>query len=144
MTQERPFSLGSGIASAMNDQRGQAPAPVAGTGMTDPAELARLITMIRAAEASDPVRARSILIGEFTVIASRVPEDLIPILQSLSRTEAAVVRFLGWGRSNADIATLLNMTENTVRTHLNNAIHKLQVDGARGLNSLAGLLFHPL
>jgi DNA-binding NarL/FixJ family response regulator len=54
------------------------------------------------------------------------------------------MRFLGWGRSNSDIASLLNIHENTVRTHLNNAIGKLEVDGSRGLACLAGLLFHPL
>jgi DNA-binding CsgD family transcriptional regulator len=138
-----PASAG-GIASAMNDQRGPAPPTRPGAGVDDPAELMRLISMIRAAEATDPARQRDMEIGEFTVSGARIPADMIAPLQTLSRTEAAVMRFLGWGRSNADIGTLLNMTENTVRTHLNNAIHKLEVDGARGLNSLAGLLFHPL
>ena len=135
-----------GIASAMNDERGRVPAApaVAGDGVTDPAELARLITLIRAAESADTNRARDVSVGEFVVAGGRVPVTLIEPLQALTRTEAAVLRFLGWGRSNADIANLLNMTDNTVRTHINNAVQKLNVDGARELNSVAGLLFHPL
>ncbi len=58
--------------------------------------------------------------------------------------EAAVLRFLGWGRANADIATLLDISDATVRSHMNNAIIKLGVDGARELAGLSGLLFHPL
>jgi DNA-binding NarL/FixJ family response regulator len=87
---------------------------------------------------------RDVAVGEFVVAGTRVPLTLIAPLQTLTRTEAAVLRFLGWGRSNADIANLLNMNENTVRSHITNAIQKLDVDGARELNSVAGLLFHPL
>jgi DNA-binding NarL/FixJ family response regulator len=140
-------SFPGGIASALNDQRERAPAAasaVAGAGVTDPAELARLITLIRAAESANAAPARDVTVGEFVVTGTRVPITLIEPLQTLTRTEAAVLRFLGWGRSNADIANLLNMNENTVRSHINNAVQKLDVDGARELNSVAGLLFHPL
>jgi DNA-binding NarL/FixJ family response regulator len=135
-----------GIASVLNDQRdrAQTPSQVAGAGVTDPAELARLINLIRAAETADTTPVRDVAVGEFVVAGTRVPLTLIAPLQTLTRTEAAVLRFLGWGRSNADIANLLNMNENTVRSHITNAIQKLDVDGARELNSVAGLLFHPL
>lgn len=111
-----------------------------GDGVTDTAELARIVEMLRASEAT----ARDIVIGEFSVSGARVPIHQIAALQTLTRNEAAVLRFLGWGRANADIGTLLNMTENTVRTHMNNAIRKLELDGVRELNSLAGLLFLPV
>ncbi len=135
-----------GIASALNDQRERSSAAktVAGTEVSDPAELARLISLIRAAESADTSSVRDVAIGEFVVAGTRVPMTLIAPLQTLTRTEAAVLRFLGWGRSNADIASLLNMNENTVRSHITNAVQKLDVDGARELNSVAGLLFHPL
>jgi DNA-binding NarL/FixJ family response regulator len=114
--------------------------PLPGEGVTDTAELARIVELLRA---SEQVK-RDIVIGEFSVGGARVPVHHIPALQTLTRNEAAVLRFLGWGRANADIGTLLNMTENTVRTHMNNAIRKLELDGVRELNSLAGLLFLPL
>ena len=141
-----PSNFPGGIASALNDQRDRVPsAPgVAGTGVTDPAELTRLINLIRAAESADTAPVRDVAVGEFVVTGTRVPITLIAPLQTLTRTEAAVLRFLGWGRSNPDIANLLNMNENTVRSHINNAVQKLDVDGTRELNSVAGLLFHPL
>jgi DNA-binding NarL/FixJ family response regulator len=110
----------------------------------DTNELARLVEQLREAEARREAHAREILIGELTVAGWRVPLLHIAGLQTLTRNEAAVMRFLGWGRANGDIGTLLNMTENTVRTHMNNAIRKLELDGVRELNSLAGLLFLPL
>ncbi|MEQ1540282.1 MAG: helix-turn-helix transcriptional regulator, partial [Sphingorhabdus sp.] len=61
-----------------------------------------------------------------------------------TRAESAVLRMLGWGRSNADIAMLLDSAETTVRSHMNNVIRKLELDGMRELMCIAGLLFHPL
>ena len=137
--------LFGGLAAAVSatPARPVAPKPSAllGEGITDTAELVRLVGMLRASEAASAPQRRDIVIGEFTVSGPRVPDHHIAVLQHLTRNEAAVLRFLGWGRANADIATLLDMTEATVRTHMNNAIRKLQLDGVRELNSLAGLLF---
>jgi DNA-binding CsgD family transcriptional regulator len=126
--------------SADRDKGGQ----LAGEGVTDPAELLRLITLIRQAEVESKVAQRVIVIGEFSVAASRVPETFITQLRGITRTEAAVMRMLGWGRANQDIAMLLDSNENTVRTHMNNIIRKLDLDGMRELITLAGLMFHPL
>ena len=54
------------------------------------------------------------------------------------------MRMLGWGRTNAVMAMLLDSNENTVRTHMNNVIRKIQLDGMRELIALSGLLFHPM
>ena len=113
-------------------------------GSADAEELARLVEMLRESEARREAHLREITIGEFIVVGWRVPLLHLAGLQTLTRNEAAVLRFLGWGRANGDIGTLLNMTENTVRTHMNNAIRKLDLDGVRELNSLARLLFLPL
>jgi DNA-binding NarL/FixJ family response regulator len=117
---------------------------IAGEGVTDPAELMRLISLIRQAESQSGAAEKMIVIGEFSVTASRVPETFIAQLPGLTRMEAAVLRMLGWGRANNDIAMLLDSTENTVRTHMNNIIRKLELDGMRELITLAGLMFHPL
>lgn len=111
---------------------------------SDAEELTRLVELLRESEARREAHVREIQIGEFIVVGWRVPLLHLAGLQALTRNEAAVLRFLGWGRANGDIGTLLNMTENTVRTHMNNAIRKLDLDGVRELNSLAGLLFLPL
>jgi DNA-binding CsgD family transcriptional regulator len=117
---------------------------LAGEGISDTAELLRLAAVLKQAEADSGVSQRTIVIGEFSVVASRVPLTFIAGLQGLTRAEAAVLRMLGWGRSNADIAMLLDSAETTVRTHMNNVIKKLELDGMRELMCLAGLLFHPL
>jgi DNA-binding NarL/FixJ family response regulator len=102
-------------------------------------ELMRLLRKVDAL-AADEER----LVGEFRIPRSRIPERHLETIATLTKTEVAVLRFLGWGRSNADIATLLVISENTVRVHLNNMCRKLDLDGMRELNALAGLLFHPL
>jgi DNA-binding NarL/FixJ family response regulator len=107
-------------------------------------EMLALVTRMREAARRDPARQRDVVIGEFTVDGARVPLSLIAPLESLTRTEAAVLRFAGWGRSNADIATVLAMSEGTARTHLNSAVRKLDLDGMRALIAVAGLLFLPL
>jgi DNA-binding NarL/FixJ family response regulator len=135
--------LAASVGSAPARTTSTKPGALPGEGVTDTAELARLVGMLRASEAASAPARRDIVIGEFSVAGPRVPEHHIAVLQHLTRNEAAVLRFLGWGRANADIATLLDMTENTVRTHMNNAIRKLELDGVRELNSLAGLLFLP-
>ncbi len=117
---------------------------LAGEGVSNTAELARLITMLKQAETDSGVGDKTVVIGEFSVLVSRVPETFLAQLQTLTRMEAAVIRMLGWGRSNTDIALLMDSNENTVRTHMNNSIRKLELDGMRELMTLAGLLFHPL
>jgi DNA-binding NarL/FixJ family response regulator len=119
-------------------------APIAGDGVTDTAELMRLVQMLRSAEAATPATETLIVIGEFSVPATRIPDTYIAQLQTITRAEAAVLRLLGWGRANTDIAMLLDSTEATVRTHMNNVVKRLNVDGMRELITLAGLLFHPL
>lgn len=121
------------------------PAPRArpGEGVSDPAELTRLIEILRQHEAKEASRP-DVRIGEFLVDGVRVPLSFLTGLQSLTRTEAAALRLLGWGRANADIGLLLGMNESTVRSHLNNAVGKLGIDGMRKLGCIAGLLFHPL
>jgi DNA-binding NarL/FixJ family response regulator len=138
----RLFGLATGATMAASTRSVSQPTgALPGEGVADPAELARLVNMLRASEVASAPQRRDIVIGEFSVSAPRVPDHHIETLQHLTRNEAAVLRFLGWGRANADIATLLDMTEATVRTHMANAIRKLQLDGVRELNSLAGLLF---
>lgn len=140
------------LADAIAARSGKAmsarsPAPasaIAGEGITDPTELLRLITLIRQTEVESKAAEKMIVIGEFSVTATRVPETFIGQLPGLTRTEAGVMRMLGWGRANQDIAMLLDSNENTVRTHMNNIIRKLELDGMRELITLAGLLFHPL
>jgi len=109
---------------------------------SEEARLRQLMRLLRQAEAQ--AAAEDVPIGEYRIPRSRVPARHMTSIGTLTKTEVAVLRFLGWGRANADIATLLVISENTVRVHLNNMCRKLELDGVRELNALAGLLFHPL
>ncbi len=145
-TDQHPL-LAARLAGARPEPQPQRSADAAGRpgeGITDADELARILRLLRQAEETRADKRADVMVGEFTVEGWRVPPQMVEPLRQLTRTEAAVLRFMGWGRANADIATLLNINDNTVRTHMTNAIRKLEVDGARGLNSLAGLLFHPI
>lgn len=104
--------------------------------------LAAIAELLRAADAL-PTGPPPIELGEHMIAAARVPARHRETLLRLTPTEITVCRFLGWGRSNADIATLLLISENTVRVHLNNVCRKLELDGMRELAALAGLLFYP-
>lgn len=104
--------------------------------------LAAIAKLLSAADAL-PAGPPPVALGEHMIAAARVPARHRETLARLTPTEIAVARFLGWGRSNADIATLLLMSENTVRVHLNNICRKLELDGMRELAALAGLLFYP-
>lgn len=113
--------------------------------MSDPDEEARLRELMRLLRKADArAEQEDVLVGEFRIPRSRLPDRHSGSIGTLTKTEVAVMRFLGWGRANADIATLLVISENTVRVHLNNMCRKLELDGVRELNALAGLLFHPL
>jgi DNA-binding NarL/FixJ family response regulator len=113
-----------------------------GGAQDEEARLRELMRLLRKADAQ--AAEEEVLIGDFRIPRSRTPERHLEAIGTLTKAEVAVLRFLGWGRSNADIAMLLVISENTVRVHLNNMCRKLELDGVRELNALAGLLFHPL
>jgi DNA-binding NarL/FixJ family response regulator len=104
--------------------------------------LAAIAELLRKADAL-PGAAPPVPLGEHLVEAARVPARHRAALLKLTPMELTVIRFLGWGRSNSDIATLLLIAENTVRVHLSNVARKLELDGMRELAALAGLLFYP-
>ncbi len=104
--------------------------------------IAAIAELLRRADAQ-PGAPAPVTLGEHIVEAARVPVRHRDALLKLTPTELTCVRFLGWGRANRDIATLMLMSENTVRVHLANVARKLELDGMRELAVLAGLLFYP-
>ncbi len=116
---------------------------------TDPLQIdtdeeARLRELMRLLRKADEQTGGEHTLGEFRIPAARIPQRHAETMAALTKTEIAVLRFLGWGRANGDIATLLAISENTVRVHLNNMCNKLELDGVRQLNAFAGLLFYPV
>lgn len=111
----------------------------------DEARIAAIADLLRRAGTAAPAPApEPVALGEHLVEAARIPVRHRDMLLRLTPMELAAFRFLGWGRSNGDIATLLLISENTVRVHLANITRKLDLDGMRELGALAGLLFYPV
>lgn len=110
--------------------------------MLDLETVTALLRQAGALAAAAP-QPEKLTLGEQIIEAARVPARHRAPLMKLTAMELTCLRFLGWGRSNADIAVLLQISENTVRVHLGNIARKLELDGMRELAALAGVLFYP-
>ena len=88
---------------------------------------ADLIAAVRAAAAGDALLAPSVTRRLIEAFARRPPETApSPArLASLTAREHDVLLLLARGRSNAEIATALFVTEATVKTHVGNLLAKL-------------------
>jgi len=111
--------------------------------MTEDERLAAIAALLRQADGVPGAPRDGVTLGDEIVAAARIPQRHREALLRLTPMELTTIRFLGWGRSNTDIATLLLISENTVRVHLANVCRKLELDGTRELAALAGLLFYP-
>lgn len=108
----------------------------------DDERVAAIAALLRASDGIAPPPP-GVTLGDQIVAAARVPARHRAQLLKLTPMELTCMKFLGWGRANADIATLLMIAENTVRVHFANICRKLELDGMRELAALAGLLFYP-
>ncbi|MFZ0708424.1 MAG: helix-turn-helix transcriptional regulator [Terrimicrobiaceae bacterium] len=60
---------------------------------------------------------------------TREPDlSVLALLHRLTATEQAVANLVAWGLDNQHVATELRISVNTVRVHLHNIFHKLEVD----------------
>jgi DNA-binding NarL/FixJ family response regulator len=88
----------------------------------------QLVTAIRVVAAGEALLAPSItrrLIEEF---ARRPPSNVRPAeLEALSPRELDVLRLVGRGLSNAEIASELYVGDATVKTHVSRILHKLNL-----------------
>ena len=86
-----------------------------------------LIAAIRAAAAGDALLAPSVTRRLIEAFARRPPETTPSPsrLASLTARERDVLLLLARGRSNAEIATALFVSEATVKTHVGNVLAKL-------------------
>jgi DNA-binding NarL/FixJ family response regulator len=72
-----------------------------------------------------------------------IPQDIAEILsenlgsEELTKTESSVLRYLVGGMSNKEIAFALDVSENTVKTHVKNIFDKLGVSDRTSAATLA-------
>jgi DNA-binding NarL/FixJ family response regulator len=88
-----------------------------------------LIAAIRSVAAGDAILAPSVTRRLLDRFASRLPADLpAPAsLAQLTERELDVLRLVARGRSNAEIAAELFLSETTVKTHVGHALTKLDL-----------------
>ncbi len=88
----------------------------------------RLLDAVRVAAAGEALIAPSItrrLIAQFARAARPPGSGTPPALADLSTRELDVLRLIARGRSNAEIATDLILSENTIKTHVGSIFSKL-------------------
>lgn len=90
---------------------------------TDAAELIRAVRVVAGGDALLSPAVTRRLIAEFSVHARR-PRS-VPGLAELTPREREVVRLIGTGLSNEDIAAQLYVSQSTVKTHAGRAMMKL-------------------
>jgi DNA-binding NarL/FixJ family response regulator len=84
----------------------------------------RLLSAVQAVSAGDMLFAPSVT---RRLIEAYVPRVDRPELESLTPRELEVLRLVGSGMCNADIASRLVLSEATVKTHLNRTMTKLEL-----------------
>ncbi|MFI6983716.1 response regulator [Embleya sp. NPDC050154] len=90
----------------------------------------RLLAAIDAVMAGDMLFAPSVtrrLIETYVAFASAPTGDVPPDLETLTGRELEVLRLVGTGMANNEIAGTLVVTESTVKTHFNRALAKLNL-----------------
>jgi DNA-binding NarL/FixJ family response regulator len=92
---------------------------------TDAAELIRAVRVVAGGDALLSPAVTRRLIAEFAVKARRPRE--VPGIGDLTPREREVVRLIGTGLSNDEIASQLYVSQSTVKTHAGRAMTKLAV-----------------
>lgn len=109
------------------------------TKVLRPGELAGAIRQIHSGES--PISAG---IARKILLAMRGSIRSSPELEKLSRRELEVLQFIASGYSYLEVATSLNISLETVRTHIRNAYKKLHINNRRdAANLLNGKVHQP-
>jgi DNA-binding NarL/FixJ family response regulator len=94
---------------------------------TSPQDLIRAVRLAHAGDAMLSPRVTGRLIHRFTDTRVRGRREALARLEGLTAREREVLVEVGLGRSNAEIATDLHMSEATVKSHVSHLFDKLAV-----------------
>jgi DNA-binding NarL/FixJ family response regulator len=87
----------------------------------------QLVEAVRAVARGDALIAPSITRRLIERFVERSPDPLPPELDELTARELEVVRAIARGRSNAELARELSISETTVKTHVARVLSKLRL-----------------
>ena len=94
---------------------------------TSPHDLIRAVRLAHAGDAMLSPRVTGRLLRRFTDTRARGRREALARLDGLTAREREVLVEVGLGRSNAEIATDLHMSEATVKSHVSHLFDKLAV-----------------
>ena len=94
---------------------------------TSPHDLIRAVRLAHAGDAMLSPRVTGRLLQRFTDSRARGRREALARLDGLTAREREVLVEVGLGRSNAEIATELHMSEATVKSHVSHLFDKLSV-----------------
>ena len=94
---------------------------------TSPHDLIRAVRLAHAGDAMLSPRVTGRLLRRFTDTRARGRREALARLDGLTAREREVLVEVGLGRSNAEIATDLHMSEATVKSHVSHLFEKLAV-----------------
>lgn len=95
--------------------------------------VAKLLVSLRALEKGEPAITRNMagrLVEEFTRLGS-LYEDQPENLNKLTMRELEILKLIGQGTTNLEIASRLFISKNTVKIHVHNILEKLQLRNRR-------------
>jgi two-component system NarL family response regulator len=94
---------------------------------TDSAQIVVAIRAIYRGESLINPSVASKILAEFSLLAQKKGKKASGVEHDLSEREITVLRLVAEGKTNKEIANSLDLSEKTVKNHVRNIFHKLQV-----------------
>ena len=94
---------------------------------TDSAQIVVAIRAIYRGESLINPSVASKILAEFSLLAQKKGKKPSGVDHDLSEREITVLRLVAEGKTNKEIANCLDLSEKTVKNHVRNIFHKLQV-----------------
>lgn len=94
---------------------------------TDSAQIVAAIRAIYHGESLIHPSVASKILAEFSLMSQRKSKKASGVDHDLTEREITVLRFVAEGKTNKEIANNLDLSEKTVKNHVRNIFHKLQV-----------------
>ena len=92
------------------------------------AQIVEAVRLAHAGEALVPPPMARHLVAEFARLASRTNADAVQErTRTLTEREVEVLTWITRGKPNREIASLMTVSENTVKNHVRNILEKLQL-----------------
>jgi len=94
---------------------------------SDSSQIVKAIKIVARGESLIHPSVASKILHEFSSLAEGKGQPVKKKAQELSDREIEVLKLVAEGKTNKEIANVLNLSEKTIKNHVRNIFHKLQV-----------------